>query len=82
MNCEVFCDYASFPYRLEPILGLIQYDQSVLVSPVIDDIDPDTFEYRPSPLSVGVFSWDLEFKWSPLSKADLAERRQKAKPYR
>ncbi|XP_072027838.1 inactive polypeptide N-acetylgalactosaminyltransferase-like protein 5 [Amphiura filiformis] len=75
-KCEVHRQW------LEPLLGLIHHDQSVLVSPVIDRIHPDTFEYQSSPLSFGIFTWDLGFKWSPLSKADLAERRQKAKPYR
>ena len=60
----------------------IHEDQSVLVSPVIDRIDPDTFEYQATPLSIGLFAWDLAFKWTPLSKAELAERRQRVNSYR
>lgn len=61
---------------LEPLLATIQKDPSTVVCPVIDILNKDTLAYTPAlGVSIGVFSWDLSFRWhlpnSYTSKADL-----------
>lgn len=41
------------------------------VAPVIDVINPDTFDYTSSPLVRGGFNWGLHFKWDNLPKGTL-----------
>ncbi|XP_026727862.1 polypeptide N-acetylgalactosaminyltransferase 35A-like isoform X1 [Trichoplusia ni] len=41
------------------------------VTPVIDVINADTFEYSSSPLVRGGFNWGLHFKWDNLPKGTL-----------
>lgn len=41
------------------------------VTPVIDVINADTFEYSASPLVRGGFNWGLHFKWDNLPKGTL-----------
>lgn len=41
------------------------------VTPVIDVINADTFEYTSSPLVRGGFNWGLHFKWDNLPKGTL-----------
>lgn len=65
-HVEVNVDYA------EPLLGRIKADRKVLVMPVIDIINADTFEYSSSPLVRGGFNWGLHFKWDNLPAGTLA----------
>lgn len=41
------------------------------VTPVIDVINADTFDYTSSPLVRGGFNWGLHFKWVNLPKGTL-----------
>lgn len=66
-HVEVNVDYA------EPLLGRIRNDRKVLVMPVIDIINADTFEYSSSPLVRGGFNWGLHFKWDNLPAGTLAQ---------
>lgn len=44
------------------------------VTPVIDVINADTFEYTASPLVRGGFNWGLHFKWDNLPKGTLKSK--------
>lgn len=44
------------------------------VTPVIDVINADTFEYSSSPLVRGGFNWGLHFKWDNLPKGTLISK--------
>ena len=51
---------------LEPLIGEISKNETVVVTPMIDIIDKDTFEYKYSKnsrVSVGGFDWNLHFTW-------------------
>ncbi|XP_032160462.1 inactive polypeptide N-acetylgalactosaminyltransferase-like protein 5 isoform X3 [Mustela erminea] len=48
---------------LQPLLHAIAKDPRMVVCPLIDPIDHETLEYRPSPAVRGAFNWHLEFKW-------------------
>lgn len=48
---------------LQPLLHTIAKDPRMVVCPLIDPIDHETLEYRPSPAVRGAFNWHLEFKW-------------------
>lgn len=64
-HIEVNANYA------EPLLSRIKDDRQVLVMPVIDIINADTFEYTSSPLVRGGFNWGLHFKWDNLPAGTL-----------
>ncbi|KAG6457970.1 hypothetical protein O3G_MSEX010589 [Manduca sexta] len=50
------------------------------VTPVIDVINADTFEYSASPLVRGGFNWGLHFKWDNLPKGTLKDGEDFVKP--
>lgn len=50
------------------------------VTPVIDVINADTFEYTASPLVRGGFNWGLHFKWDNLPKGTLKTDEDFVKP--
>lgn len=64
-HIEVNFDYA------QPLLARIKDDRKVLVMPVIDIINADTFQYSSSPLVRGGFNWGLHFKWDNLPAGTL-----------
>lgn len=66
-HIEVNVQYA------EPLLQRIRDDRKVLVMPVIDIINADTFEYSSSPLVRGGFNWGLHFKWDNLPAGTLVK---------
>ena len=53
---------------LEPLLARIAEDKKHVVTPDIEVIDSETFEYfqRRDP-SIGVFSWEMLFKWRKMN---------------
>ncbi|XP_023954125.2 polypeptide N-acetylgalactosaminyltransferase 35A isoform X2 [Bicyclus anynana] len=52
------------------------------VTPVIDVINADTFDYTASPLVRGGFNWGLHFKWDNLPKGTLKNDEDFVKPIR
>jgi len=53
---------------LEPLLSKVEESRTNVVTPIIDIINADTFNYSPSPLVRGGFNWGLNFKWEGLPK--------------
>ncbi|XP_038432476.1 probable polypeptide N-acetylgalactosaminyltransferase 8 isoform X7 [Canis lupus familiaris] len=53
----------------EPILARIQEDRTVIVSPVFDNINFDTFELDKYALAVDGFNWKLWCRYDPLPEA-------------
>ena len=56
---------------LEPLLDGIGRSRTNVVTPIIDIINADTFDYTPSPLVRGGFNWGLNFKWDPIPRSEL-----------
>nr|CAI5843917.1 unnamed protein product [Callosobruchus analis] len=65
---------------LRPLLQRIKEKKSNVVMPIIDIINPDTFEYTASPLVRGGFNWGLHFKWENLPKGTLVTKDDFVKP--
>ncbi|CAB4027627.1 Polypeptide N-acetylgalactosaminyltransferase 2, partial [Paramuricea clavata] len=60
---------------IEPLLMRIQENRKILVSPIIDVINMDNFQYlASSPDLRGGFSWNMNFKWDYLPQHVLAGR--------
>uniref|UniRef100_H2ZBM1 Polypeptide N-acetylgalactosaminyltransferase n=1 Tax=Ciona savignyi TaxID=51511 RepID=H2ZBM1_CIOSA len=52
---------------VEPLLAEIdRSNRTAVVSPVVETINPDTFEYEESQLMRGGFNWGLHFAWESL----------------
>lgn len=51
---------------IEPLLYEIVNKTNVVVSPVIDTIHPDTFEYRSAGIKRGGFNWAMYFGWEAI----------------
>ncbi|KAF8795925.1 Polypeptide N-acetylgalactosaminyltransferase like protein [Argiope bruennichi] len=67
-HCEVNADW------LPPLLQIAYEHPKALVSPVIDIIDAETFQYKPSSGDLkGGFDWAFNYKWQTVSKADFNE---------
>nr|XP_027195140.1 polypeptide N-acetylgalactosaminyltransferase 11-like [Dermatophagoides pteronyssinus] len=73
-HCEVNVGW------LSPILERLSYDRSLVVCPIIDLIDPDTFFYKPSPMVRGGFNWALHFKWDSIPSDELLTKEDFVKP--
>ncbi|XP_064455026.1 putative polypeptide N-acetylgalactosaminyltransferase 9 [Ornithodoros turicata] len=70
---------------LEPLLDRIAENPSNVVSPVIDVINDNTFEYGVSDysaLSVGGFDWTLQFNWHPVPERERKRRKHNWEPLR
>ncbi|XP_013114667.2 polypeptide N-acetylgalactosaminyltransferase 35A [Stomoxys calcitrans] len=66
----------------EPLLRLIRDENSTLAVPVIDLINPDTFQYTASPLVRGGFNWGLHYKWENLPDGTLKEQEDFKGPFK
>jgi polypeptide N-acetylgalactosaminyltransferase len=70
---------------IEPLLDLIQKDDTNVVTPVIDIIDDDTFGYiyrNTDRFSIGIFDWNLRFTWQTQSENDYKKRTKNYEPIR
>lgn len=65
---------------MEPLLSRIAFSKTVVAMPVIDIINPDTFQYTSSPLVRGGFNWGLHFKWDNLPIGTLVHDEDFIKP--
>ncbi|XP_050725170.1 polypeptide N-acetylgalactosaminyltransferase 35A-like isoform X2 [Eriocheir sinensis] len=65
---------------MEPLLARVGEDSHHVVTPIIDVISPDTFQYTPSPLVRGGFNWGLHFKWDTIPQAYFADKRNFVRP--
>ncbi|CAG7720442.1 unnamed protein product [Allacma fusca] len=61
---------------LEPLLERVERNRKSIVSPVIDIINDETFQYVKSfEMHQGGFNWELHFRWFPLP-SDIISQRQ------
>ncbi|XP_033323717.1 polypeptide N-acetylgalactosaminyltransferase 35A isoform X1 [Megalopta genalis] len=67
---------------IEPLLSRIAFSKTIVAMPVIDIINPDTFQYTSSPLVRGGFNWGLHFKWDNLPVGTLEHDEDFVKPIR
>uniref|UniRef100_A0A1B6DK05 Polypeptide N-acetylgalactosaminyltransferase n=1 Tax=Clastoptera arizonana TaxID=38151 RepID=A0A1B6DK05_9HEMI len=65
---------------LEPMLDRIATNNKSVVTPIIDIINADTFEYTASPLVRGGFNWGLHFKWESFPVGTLVNDEDFVKP--
>ncbi|KZC10131.1 Polypeptide N-acetylgalactosaminyltransferase 35A, partial [Dufourea novaeangliae] len=65
---------------IEPLLSRIALSKTIVAMPVIDIINPDTFQYTSSPLVRGGFNWGLHFKWDSLPVGTLEHAEDFIKP--
>jgi len=58
---------------LEPLLARVAENRQAAVTPAIDVISSDTFEYmsRDDGMMYGAFSWNLQFKWEDLPEKEM-----------
>uniref|UniRef100_A0A1I8GU17 Polypeptide N-acetylgalactosaminyltransferase n=2 Tax=Macrostomum lignano TaxID=282301 RepID=A0A1I8GU17_9PLAT len=68
-HCECNKDW------LQPLLSRIKSDRKAVVSPIIDVIGMDNFDYIGASANLkGGFAWNLVFKWDNLNSRELAAR--------
>ncbi|KAK7479302.1 hypothetical protein BaRGS_00029472 [Batillaria attramentaria] len=63
------------PIRLEPVLGRIGEDRTVVACPIIDAIDDNTLTYsKNGGYQVGGFTWSGHFTWRDVPEEDRKTR--------
>uniref|UniRef100_A0A336MWU2 Polypeptide N-acetylgalactosaminyltransferase n=1 Tax=Culicoides sonorensis TaxID=179676 RepID=A0A336MWU2_CULSO len=67
---------------LPPLILPILANRTRVTVPIIDLINPDTFDYTSSPLVRGGFNWGLHFKWENLPKDTLKSGEDYTKPFK
>ena len=67
---------------LEPMLDRIHGERTRVVTPIIDIVNADTFNYEPSPLVRGGFNWGLNFKWDAIPRSELQTDQDFSKPFK
>ena len=73
-HCEVNREW------VQPLIARIQENRTFVVTPIIDIINSDTFQYTSSPLVRGGFNWGLHFKWDSLPDDSLKTNEDFVKP--
>ncbi|XP_019640897.1 PREDICTED: polypeptide N-acetylgalactosaminyltransferase 16-like [Branchiostoma belcheri] len=74
-HCEANKDW------LQPLLQRVKEDPTRVVSPIIDVISMDTFQYIGASSELrGGFDWSLHFKWEHLSETQKASRKDPTEP--
>ncbi|XP_046446155.1 polypeptide N-acetylgalactosaminyltransferase 11-like isoform X2 [Daphnia pulex] len=73
-HCEVNREW------VQPLIARIQENRTFVVTPIIDIINSDTFQYTSSPLVRGGFNWGLHFKWDSLPDDTLKTNEDFVKP--
>lgn len=73
-HCEVNKEW------VQPLVARIQENRTFVVTPIIDIINSDTFQYTSSPLVRGGFNWGLHFKWDSLPDDSLKSNEDFVKP--
>ncbi|RWS29312.1 polypeptide N-acetylgalactosaminyltransferase 11-like protein, partial [Leptotrombidium deliense] len=63
-----------------PLISRIYEDRNVVVCPIIDIINANTFEYTASPIVRGGFNWGLHFKWDSVPSNELKTKADFVKP--
>ena len=64
---------------LEPLLARLKLKPQSAVMPIIEIINQDTMEYQYISINLGGFTWELVFKWDPISEDRLSPR-ERAEP--
>lgn len=69
---------------LEPLLERIAENETVVICPVIDTIDWNTFEYymQSAEPMIGGFDWRLTFQWHSVPKHERLRRKSETDPIR
>lgn len=73
------------PGWLEPLLNEIKKNKTTVTTPIIDVIDKETFEYKhgsSTRVSVGGFSWNMQFTWHGLPESEYKKRKSTHDPVR
>jgi len=65
---------------LQPLLAEVMHDRSTVVSPHIDEIDEDNFQYHmvDDEIDVGGLDWNLNFRW--FSREEMLDEKYKPFP--
>lgn len=69
---------------LEPLLERIYLDRTTVVTPVIDNIDKETFKYSGGPIvqTRGIYTWSMTFSWLDLPYEEQQKRTDPIAPLR
>lgn len=62
---------------LEPLLDRIAENKSIVVCPVIDVIEDDSFKYQygnARATSIGGFDWNMQFNWHAIPEYERKRR--------
>ncbi|XP_042333123.1 polypeptide N-acetylgalactosaminyltransferase 4-like [Sceloporus undulatus] len=80
LDCHCEC----VPGWLEPLLQRVAENESVVVCPVIDTIDWNTFEFymQSGEPMIGGFDWRLTFQWHSVPDYERQRRKSKTDPIR
>ncbi|XP_003225968.2 polypeptide N-acetylgalactosaminyltransferase 4 [Anolis carolinensis] len=80
LDCHCEC----VPGWLEPLLQRVAENKSVIICPVIDTIDWNTFEFymQPGEPMIGGFDWRLTFQWHSVPDYERQRRKSKVDPIR
>ncbi|XP_033126931.1 polypeptide N-acetylgalactosaminyltransferase 13-like [Anneissia japonica] len=61
---------------LEPLLNRLNYNNTIIATPVIDRVDTETFEqFRSQPVRGG-FKWNLDMRWMMLGLDEIKARQK------